>query len=221
MRTPVLLISAGPSREFFDAVRFLSNSASGTLGIEIARFAVENGWRVHLALGPVAAEIPEGVQLHPFVSARELDAIAERLWPEVDAFVATAAVCDYSPQEKVSGKRKKSEGEWQVKLIANPDVLFNRSREKEDRVLVGFALETGDAEAEARRKAVHKRLDLVVSNAPENLGAAAGDFAWVEPDAETCQLRGISKKDLSRRLVDFIGGLLAQRRRCDTRIEEI
>lgn len=221
MIAPVLLISAGPSREYLDDIRFLSNSASGRLGVEIARCAVAEGWEVHLALGPVAIEVPSRVHLHRFESAIELDGIAEELWPEVDAFVATAAVADYRPGVREPGKRKKTEGEWSVQLITNPDVLLNRSKEKENRVLIGFALESGDQEVEARRKAVQKRLDLVISNAPENLGAVKGDFAWVEPGAETCHLHGISKADLSRKLVGFIGGLLAQRRRCGTRIEEI
>lgn len=221
MKTPVLLISAGPSREYLDDIRFLSNSATGRLGIEIARSALAEGWQVHLALGPVTIDVPHGVHLHPFESAIDLDEIARDLWPEVDAFVATAAVADFRPGERATGKRKKADGEWKIELIANPDVLLNRSKEKEERVLVGFALETSDEEKEARRKAVQKRLDLVLSNAPGNLGAVKGDFAWVEPGAETCHLRGISKADLSRKLVGFIGGLLAQRRRCGTRIEEI
>jgi len=85
---PLLLITAGPSREHFDDVRFLSNGASGSLGIALAAAAVPRGWEVHLALGPTRVPAPDRVTVHPFVSALDLDRICTELWPRVDTFIA-------------------------------------------------------------------------------------------------------------------------------------
>ena len=117
MSSPVLFITAGPTREPIDDIRFLSNGASGTLGIEIAIAARDAGWTVHLALGPVPHRPLEGIHLHPFVTALDLEKIAIDLWPEVDAMVATAAVGDYRPAQKIDGKRKKSAGDWDLRLV--------------------------------------------------------------------------------------------------------
>ncbi|MFL2861844.1 MAG: phosphopantothenoylcysteine decarboxylase [Pirellulales bacterium] len=213
---PVLLITAGPSREPIDDVRFLSNGASGRMGIEVAREAVTRGWEVHLALGPVEAEIPEGVIHHPFETALDLEAVTAELWPQVDAFVATAAVCDYRPEVRIPGKIKKTPGDWNLTLVPNPDILLNRSRDREDaagaRILVGFALEAQADEKEARRKAVKKNLDLVLCNSPGNLGVATGDYIWIEPGQSSIHLPGISKEKLAARMMEFIGTQVALRR---------
>ncbi len=186
------------------------------MGIEVARAALSAGWEVHLALGPVSHVPPRGVILHPFISACDLDKIAVDLWPRVDALVATAAVCDYRPAERIEGKRKKTAGDWQLRLIRNPDVLAGRSVEKEDekgsRVLVGFALETDQGEEEARRKAVNKRLDLVLCNAPDNLGVAMGDYTWLESGKPALSLPDVAKRDLAEKIVEFIGTRVASRR---------
>lgn len=214
MNPPVLLVTAGPTREPIDDVRFLSNGASGTLGIETALAARDAGWQVHLALGPVSSHPPlEGIHLHPFTTARDLEEIAIELWSEVDSLVATAAVCDYRPAEKIDGKRKKSAGDWNLRLVRNPDVLAARGAEKGDRVLVGFALEATLDVEEALRKAVNKRLDLVLCNTPGNMGAAMGDYVWIEPGGHTDSLPAISKRELAQKLVEFIGTRVASRRR--------
>jgi phosphopantothenoylcysteine decarboxylase/phosphopantothenate--cysteine ligase len=212
MNPPVLLITAGPTREPIDDVRFLTNGASGILGIEVARAARDAGWEVHLALGPVPHPALEGIHLHPFVTALDLEEIAIQLWPEVDALVATAAVCDYRPAQKIVGKRKKSAGDWNLQLVRNPDVLAGRGAEKGARVLVGFALEATEDRQEALRKAVNKRLDLVLCNTLGNLGVAMGDYIWLEPAGHSISLPEISKVDLARKLVEFIGTKVASRR---------
>ena len=216
MNPPVLLVTAGPSREAIDDVRFLSNGSSGRMGLEVARKGVEAGWEVHLALGPVEAEIPEGVHHHPFVSACDLEEVTSRLWPQADALVATAAVCDYRPQERISGKKKKEPGDWNLTMVRNPDILLNRSQERDGpmgpRILVGFALEADSDEEEARRKAVKKNLDLVLCNSPGNLGVATGDYIWIEPGQPSVHLPGISKEMLAARMVEFIGTQVTLRR---------
>lgn len=203
-RPPTILINAGPSREYFDDVRFLSNASSGAMGIEVARAAVAVGARTLLALGPVALAPPAGVELLPFVSALELDAITARVWPEVDAFVATAAVSDYRPKTRLAGKRKKSGEEWIETLVPNPDVLARRSEQKGARILIGFALEADPRRDEAERKLRAKRLDVIILNSTQNLGSRAGRFEWIEAGGRREQFENIAKSALAEKIVAYI-----------------
>ncbi|MCA8961643.1 MAG: hypothetical protein KDC38_14060, partial [Planctomycetes bacterium] len=181
---------------------------------------VEAGLAVDLLLGPTHLAPPEGCTVHRFVSAIELDALAEALWPDVDALVATAAVCDYRPAERIAGKRKKEPGDWNLRLVRNPDVLGNRAREKGERRLIGFALEstdgTGSAAADARRrealrKLEQKSLDVIILNGPANMGAHRGVFEWIDarstqasagdtPDSPTT----LTKPEIARRIIEFL-----------------
>jgi phosphopantothenoylcysteine decarboxylase/phosphopantothenate--cysteine ligase len=222
---PVLLITAGPSREHFDDIRFISNGATGALGIALARAAVDAGWRTILALGPTHLEPPDGAELHRFVSAEELDAICAALWPEVEAFIATAAVCDHRPGERLPGKRKKDGGDWPVRLVPTPDVLANRAEEKGSRVLVGFSLESGAGPEEARRKLVKKRLDLILWNAPANLGAPDGRYTWIEAGDRGAvgterDLGLLAKEAVADRILRFVSEAWARRRESERLDEE-
>lgn len=210
--TPTLLITAGPSREYFDDIRFISNGATGALGIALARAAAAAGWRAILALGPTHLEPPAGVEVHRFVSAEELDSICARLWPEVGAFVATAAVCDHRPAERAPGKRKKDGREWPVRLVPTPDVLANRAVEKGERVLVGFSLESGAGPEEARRKLVKKRLDLILWNSPANLGAPEGRYLWIESGGEERDLGLLPKEAVAAQILRFVSEAWSLRR---------
>ncbi len=212
MMTPTLLVTAGPSREHFDDVRYLTNASSGIMGIEVAAAALRDEWKVHLALGPVLAEPPPGVHCHPFVDGEELDRIARELWPEVDALVAVAAVCDWRPRERISGKMKKTTGVWRPSLVRTADVLWNRAREKGERVLVGFALEAGPDLEEARRKLVQKDLDLIILNGTENLGSSTGNFEWMEKGGGRRSFRQAQKSLVAKNIVEFLRESLALRR---------
>ncbi|MEM7260760.1 MAG: phosphopantothenoylcysteine decarboxylase [Planctomycetota bacterium] len=211
-RPPKLLITAGPSREYFDDVRFLSNGSSGAQGIALAEAARDAGLAVELLLGPTALAPPDGVTVNRFEGAEELDRLAREAWPDTDAFVATAAVCDYRPAERIDGKRKKEPGDWTVRLVRNPDVLASRGAEKGDRTVIGFALESTpieEARGEAHRKLESKGLDVIILNGPANMGRDAGTFEWIEaarppaPPAVT-SLGDVTKRDLARRIVEYL-----------------
>lgn len=159
-----LLITAGPTREHLDPVRFLSNRSTGKMGFAIARAAADRGHRVTLVAGPVSLPTPEGVARVDVVSARDMLAAVERLLPEQDALVMAAAVADWRPAHASATKLKKSDMRPVLELEPNPDILKTIRPLKGARLFAGFAAETGDPLAEARRKLATKGLDLIVAN---------------------------------------------------------
>lgn len=162
--TMKILITAGPTREHLDPVRFLSNRSSGRMGFALARAAAERGHEVTLIAGPVALPTPTGVTRTDVVSAREMLAAVERLLPAHDALVMSAAVADWRPKRNSPAKLKKAAMTPVLELEPNPDILAAVRDLKGKRLFVGFAAETGDPLGEARRKLEAKGLDLIVAN---------------------------------------------------------
>lgn len=168
-----VLVSAGPTHEALDPVRFVGNRSSGRMGFALAEQAAARGAEVTLVAGPVALPPPPGVALHRVRSAREMrDAIAPRA-SDHDVVVMAAAVADYRPAEVAPGKIKKSADELVIRLVKNPDILAELGAARaaaggEGPVLVGFAVETGDLIAYARAKLTRKGCDLIVANLAED-----------------------------------------------------
>lgn len=159
-----LLITAGPTREFIDPVRFISNPSTGKMGFAIAQAAVEKGHQVTLVAGPVSLPTPEHVLRVDVVSALDMLAVVQRLLPYQDALVMSAAVGDWRPATVSETKLKKADMRPVIELEPNPDILKTIRPQKERRVFVGFAAETGDPITEALRKLESKGLDLIVAN---------------------------------------------------------
>ncbi len=159
-----ILVTAGPTREHLDPVRFLSNRSTGKMGFAIAQAAAERGHAVTLVAGPVSLPTPPGVTRVDVVSARDLLAAVERLLPAHAALVMCAAVADWRPAAASARKLKKAEMRPVLALEPNPDILRTVRPLKGGRLFVGFAAETGDPLAEARRKLADKGLDLIVAN---------------------------------------------------------
>lgn len=159
-----LLITAGPTREHLDPVRFLSNRSSGKMGFAIAQAAAGRGHSVTLIAGPVALPTPTGVTRVDVTSALDMLAAVQEHLPRHDALVMCAAVADWRPKQVSTVKLKKSEMRPVIELEPNPDILRTLRPLKEQRTFVGFAAETGDPLAEAQRKLVSKGLDLIVAN---------------------------------------------------------
>jgi phosphopantothenoylcysteine synthetase/decarboxylase len=161
------LITAGPTREHLDPVRFLSNGSSGRMGYALAGAALARGWHVDLVSGPVAIPPPPGAVTHRVVSAAEMLAACERLFVDCNMFIAVAAVADFRPKVVAGEKLKKSAvaGDMTLELVPTVDILKTLSgRKRPGQVLVGFAAETQDLEASGRRKLAEKDLDLIVAN---------------------------------------------------------
>lgn len=199
-----ILVTAGPTREHLDDVRFLSNASSGRMGYAVARAAIAAGHHVVLVHGPTPLPPPEGPELVPVVSARDMHAAVLSRFADVDAAVLVAAVADYRPETRISGKRRKSDAPWELRLVRNPDIAFDLGRLKDGRTLVGFALEASDGVANARRKLVEKNLDLIVQNAPAAAGADRADFQCLFADGSVKRYMSVTKDFLAQALVSFV-----------------
>jgi phosphopantothenoylcysteine decarboxylase/phosphopantothenate--cysteine ligase len=160
-----LVITAGPTREPIDPVRYISNHSSGKMGYAIAEAAARAGASVTLVSGPVSIPVPEGVQVVPVETAEEMLAASQKAVDEgCDVFVATAAVADYRPESQAANKIKKSSEAMNLSLVRNPDTLASVAARPDAPFTVGFAAETSDVEHYATDKMRRKKLDMIVAN---------------------------------------------------------
>lgn len=165
-----VLVTAGPTREALDPVRYLSNHSSGRMGYALARAAGERGAHVLLISGPTALEAPPGVDFYPVQSARDMYAAVMDNLSRADIIIKTAAVADYRPAETAAQKIKKA-GEMSLRLVRNPDILKELGARKGACFLVGFAAETENLQQNALKKLQDKNLDLIVANNLTHQGA--------------------------------------------------
>ena len=177
------LITAGPTREYFDPVRFISNPSSGKMGYALAKAALATGWEVDLISGPVALSAPDGVKLHRVVTCEEMFAVADKLFPDCDILIKTAAVCDMRPKHRGEAKVKKDQLSMTIEMEPTRDILKTLAASgRAEQYIVGFAAETNDVESYALKKLQEKKLDLIVAN---QVGGANGAF---ESDKNTVQI---------------------------------
>lgn len=210
-----VLVSAGPTFEDIDPVRFIGNRSSGRMGFAIAAAAADRGARVELVAGPVSLATPRGAGRTDVRSAREMHAAVLARAPASDIYIATAAVGDFRPAQVAPGKLKKASGATtlELSLVQNPDILAAVGELAERPFLVGFAAETDNVEAYARGKLERKRLDLIAANeVGPGRGFESEDNALVLlwPGGREALPRG-SKRELADRLLDQILRLRAAR----------
>lgn len=205
-----LLVSAGPTREFFDSVRFISNPSSGKMGYAIASEAARRGHEVTLVSGPVAIAPPDGVDVVRVATAAEMARACKRAFKTADAAVMTAAVCDYRPVERLAYKRPKRRTRFRLLLEPTEDIAAALGRRKGRRVLVGFAMEDTDPRAHAERKLRRKNCDLIILNGLETVGSDRASVEFFAPARGwTGPYRG-SKVQIARRIVKLIEAMLDQ-----------
>ena len=167
-----ILITAGPTREYIDRVRYLSNESSGKMGFALAAAAAERGHRATLIHGPVAIEPAPGVRAIAITSAADLLTACRDEWPSHDALIMAAAVADYTPKHRFTTKLKKSAAAMTVKLEPTIDVLADLAKSRRaDQIVVGFALEDHSPRRNAESKLRRKKLDAIVLNRPANIGS--------------------------------------------------
>ena len=204
-----LLLTAGPTREYLDDVRYLSNASSGRMGFAIARAALAAGHQVVLVCGPVAMEPPEGCEFHAVEGTREMYDVCLRQFPACDGVIAAAAVCDSGPRERHSGKLAKTGQPLKLELVELPDILAELGRRKEDRWSVGFALESQDPHARAVEKLRRKNCDAIVLNRPTAIGAESNSVELIDTTGATVATWAGSKTEVAERLIGWIDGRFA------------
>jgi phosphopantothenoylcysteine decarboxylase/phosphopantothenate--cysteine ligase len=196
-----VLVTAGPTREYLDAVRFLSNASSGKMGFACAEAAARAGHEVTLVTGPVALADPPRVRTIRVTSADDMYRAVMKAYPKTDAAIMTAAVGDYRPAERFSGKLKKSSETLTLKLVRTRDILKEMGRKKGDRLLVGFALEVQDAVHQALVKYKKKNLDYVVLNTPRTFAADTMDARVYREGAVVKRFKGATKEAVANWIV--------------------
>jgi phosphopantothenoylcysteine decarboxylase/phosphopantothenate--cysteine ligase len=208
-----VIVTAGPTREKIDDVRFLSNYSSGKMGFAIAADAARRGATVRLVTGPVSLSTPPGVERLDVESAEQMLAAARPFFDDCNLFIGAAAVADYRPETPVEGKIKKNAAEMELRLVRNPDILaaFAKGR-KPGQLAVGFALETAGGLEYARKKLVDKNLDLVAFNIYD--GRTSGfevdtnALTLLGRDGNVSELPLLTKEAAAGKLLDAIEMLL-------------
>lgn len=203
-----ILVTAGPTREPIDPVRFISNRSSGKMGYAVAQAGREHGHEVRLVSGPVALQPPAGVELTSVSTADEMRAAVERSLEWCDALVMAAAVADWRPSRVAANKLKKSSSAPRIELEATPDILKAIASRKGRRLFVGFAAETERVLDEASRKLREKNLDLVVANdvsAPDaGFDVDTNRVTLLSRDGARESLPLLSKHEVADRIVRWI-----------------
>jgi len=201
-----VMVTAGPTTEPIDPVRYLTNKSSGKMGYAVADAAARRGARVLLISGPVALNPPPGVEVIYVQTANEMYSAVMDSFSSVDAVVMSAAVADYRPKTAAKQKIKKHEDTLTIELEKNPDILAELGKIKKHQVLIGFAAETEDLEKNARQKVEGKNLDMLVANDVTLPGAGFGTDTniakLVYPDGRVISLPKMDKLFLANYILN-------------------
>lgn len=204
LKKPAILVTAGPTREKIDPVRFISNYSTGTFGYEIAHQAQNRGWQVVLVSGPVSIHPPSGIKPIMVETALEMRRVVLREAKKCDIVIMAAAVSDWRAACEEKKKMKKSSSRA-VRLVENPDILKELGNKKRG-VLVGFCLETDNLEENAKRKLKQKNLDIIVANKLKAGGRVFGDHATsvliLDKKGIRQKINNRSKKEVAKIILD-------------------
>ncbi|MEA3489613.1 MAG: phosphopantothenoylcysteine decarboxylase [Candidatus Omnitrophota bacterium] len=197
------MVTAGPTRERLDPVRYISNDSTGIMGYEIAAEAARQGFEVCLISGPVNLRFPPGVEVVNVVSAREMrDEVMARI-ADSDCLIMAAAVCDYRPEEQQKQKIKKN-GDMTLKLVKNPDILLEMGQ-REGLIKVGFALETEDPVGNGRKKLKAKKLDLIIVNSKgpgeDPFGEGQRRYTIIDKEDNATETGKVTKKGMAKIII--------------------
>ncbi|MDG5470236.1 bifunctional phosphopantothenoylcysteine decarboxylase/phosphopantothenate--cysteine ligase CoaBC [Jeotgalibacillus sp. ET6] len=215
-----VLITAGPTREHVDPVRFFTNHSTGKMGYAIAQTAVELGAKVTLISGPVALKEPEGAEVISIETAEEMKQAVMEHFSSADIVIKSAAVADYRPAMRYDEKMKKSEGPMSLDFERTEDILKLLGQQKKHQILVGFAAETDHVEYNAKKKLQSKNADIIVANNIKQEGAGfSGDTNIVTlyfKNGEKKELPLLSKHQVAEKLFVEIGLMNTPSKRIDT-----
>jgi phosphopantothenoylcysteine decarboxylase/phosphopantothenate--cysteine ligase len=205
-----ILVTAGPTIEPIDPIRFLSNYSTGTMGYAIAERFAKKGFEVCLVSGPVQLTPPPGVELVEVQTACDMrDAVMERI-VDYDCLVMAAAVCDFRPEDTKDQKIKKKE-KLTLELVKTPDILAEVG-ERKGLIKVGFALETEDSAENGKKKMDAKKLDMIIVNTKSSgtdpFGPGEKDITVIGKDKNVTEFKGVNKRQFAETVVDKVEKLL-------------
>ena len=199
-----ILITSGPTRQYLDPVRFLTNASSGRMGKALAEAALEAGHEVVLVSGPVDVHYPPKAEIVSVVSTEDMLEACLEVFPDCDGLIGAAAPCDYRPVKVASHKIRKTGGLLRAHLIETPDVVALLGSIKRSQWMVAFALETEDQRMRALQKLERKSCDLVVLNGPGAMHAATADVEIIDPAGNVLATASGSKQEVAREIVRVI-----------------
>mgnify|MGYP002045182545 FL=1 len=202
------LITAAPTREFIDPVRYISNPSTGKMGFSIAKAAIEAGWNVDLVAGPVALEEPKGSILYPVMTAEEMFHQVDALFDACDILIMTAAVCDFRPVIHHTHKEKKGVASMNIEFERTADILKIMSERKAQQTVVGFSAETRDVVSYAKEKLASKKLDYIVANEVGKVGsgfaADTNEVLLIAANGSSVKLGPSTKSAIAEELIQLV-----------------
>lgn len=200
-----ILITSGPTRQYLDPVRYLTNASSGQMGAALASAAVDLGHQVTMLTGPVAVEYPEQADVVQVVSTEEMLEAAQRIFESCDGAIGAAAPCDYRPVRVEQHKISKTGGPLELQLIETPDVIATLGANKRaNQWVVGFALETEDQRFRALAKLERKSCDLIVLNGPSAMNASDNHVELIAPTGDVIRTLKGPKTAVGRGILDVV-----------------
>ncbi len=204
-----ILITSGPTRQYLDPVRYLTNASSGRMGWSLAKAAVAAGHQVIVVSGPVDIEYPSGCEVLPAVSTEEMLATCQRVFPECDGLIGVAAPCDYRPVKVEEQKIKKTGEPLVLHLVETPDIVATLAAGKQPHQwLVGFALETEDQRFRAITKMQKKSCDLMVLNGPQAMNSLENSIEVIDRVGEVIASISGPKETVATELFGLIDAQL-------------
>ena len=200
-----ILITAGPTREYLDDVRYLSNASSGRMGYALADAALKAGHEVILVTGPVDLPPPVGCEVHRVETTAQMRDASVAAFPGCDGVIAAAAVCDYKPKQRIEGKIAKTGEPISIEMIETDDVLAELGQMKDGHWIIGFALEAENPRENALQKLRAKNCDWIVLNAPSAIGAETNTVELLDQTGNVIQSWSGTKTDVAEKLVGWLG----------------
>jgi len=198
------LITAGPTRQYIDPVRFISNASTGTMGYSIAAAALKAGHKVTLITGATSIQPPAGAKIIKTQSAADMFDAVKKHFKSCDCLVMAAAVSDYTPSRVAKTKIKKSNQPMMIKLKPTADILQWAGKNKKNRIVVGFALEDKNIRANAEKKLKQKNLDMIIANTPAAIAAVKTTVQIKTPVQNWLKLPAATKPAIAKKIINLI-----------------
>ncbi len=200
-----ILITSGPTRQYIDPVRYLTNASSGRMGTALTAAVIEAGHDAVVVTGPVAVDYPAAAQVIAINSTEQMLDVCLEVFPGCDGLIAAAAPSDYRPHVVAKQKIRKTGGPLTLKLVETPDVVARLAADRDSRWMVAFALETEDRRMRALQKLERKSCDLIVVNGPESMHSQETSIEVIDRKGRSLLTASGSKTEVARQILQVIG----------------